>query len=470
MIDLDNLTIDNTHTHLKDGDFSVTELVKAYLSEIEKKNKELNVYLEVFDDVLEEAKKAEKLFKDGKATTLTGIPFAIKDNILIKGKRVSAASRILNGYIAPYDATVIHLLREAGAIFLGRANMDEFAMGSSTENSAFGPTKNPYDTSRVPGGSSGGCAAAISANMALAAIGSDTAGSVRQPASFCGLSGMYPTYGSVSRYGLITLGSSLDQIGPFGKTVSDTETIFKTIRGYDSRDANSLHEQEDLESGKEKMKIGVPRSLLKDGIEPDVLLAFNKTLKHLEEKGHTIVDIEVPRMDYALPIYYIILPAEASANLARYDGVRYGMRKDGTDLIDTYIKTRGEGFGEEVKRRILTGTYVLSHGYYDAYYGKAVTARSLLRDDLNKVFKEVDCIVTPTTPTTAFKLGENVDDPISMYLADVFTAVANVTGMPAISVPCGFDTKGLPIGFQCMASRLGESILFSLGKDIEELV
>lgn len=477
-IALDTLTISSAHEHLKRGDFSVTELAESYLKEIEKKDKDIHAYLEVFPDVLEQAKEADRKLKDLKTSELPnlfGIPFAIKDNMLIKSRRVGAASKILEGYHATYDATVIKKLKEAGAIFLGRANMDEFAMGSSTENSAYGATKNPHDLSRVPGGSSGGSAAAVAANMALAALGSDTGGSIRQPASFCGIVGMKPTYGAVSRFGLIAMGSSLDQIGPLTKTVEDAEIIFDAIRGRDPLDSTSTEPTtNNQQPTTPKPVVGVPRHFLTgEGIDKAVLANFDESLKKLEKAGIEIREVELPSMAYSLACYHVIIPAEVSSNLARFDGVKYGLRESGADFLDDYRKTRGRGFGKEARRRIILGTYVLSAGYYDSYYGRAVALRSLIQKDLNEAFESgVHAVMTPTTPSPAFKLGEKSDNPLSMYLADIFTVTANIAGLPAVSVPSGFaevSGKKLPLGVQFMSASGQERLLFEIGKKFEKI-
>ena len=474
VIDLKKLTIKSTKEHFKNGDFSAMELAEAYIKNIEQKNPEINAYLEVFDDVMEQAKVADKILKnDSEQRLLTGIPIAVKDNILIKGKTASAASKILEKHKAVYDATVISKLKDHGMVFLGRTNMDEFAMGGSTENSAFGVTKNPTDTSRVPGGSSGGSAATVAMEGALCALGSDTGGSIRQPASFCGVVGLKPTYGAVSRYGLMAMASSLDQIGTFGKTVEDTEILFNAIKGADKMDSTSVPEKHKVVcSEKEKLTIGVPRDFLESGVDNDILGSFNKSLDVLRNKGHKVLDISLPNIKYSLAAYYIIMPAEVSSNLARFDGVRYGLHMSGENIIDDYIKTRGHGFGEETRRRILLGTYVLSSGYYDAYYNKANAVRRLITSDFENIFKEVDVIATPTSPTPAFKIGEKKDDPLQMYLADIFTVPANIAGIPAISVPSDtveIDGKNLPVGIQFMSPHFYENLLFRIGKDIEDV-
>lgn len=473
-IDLKKLTIKTAHEHLRNGDFSAVELAEAHLKRIEEKNAEINAYLEVFDDVMEQAERADKIIASGEdPRLLTGIPIAVKDNILIKGKTASSASRILETYTATYDATVVKRLKAHNAILLGRTNMDEFAMGGSTETSAFGVTRNPHDTTRVPGGSSGGSAAAVAMDGALGALGSDTGGSIRQPASFCGLVGLKPTYGAVSRYGLMAMASSLDQIGSFGKTVEDAEILFDCVKGNDAMDSTSAPDSFHTIGGretKEKLVIGVPRDFLGAGVDADVMENFGKTLASLRGKGYEVRDISLPRLSYSLAVYYIIMPAEASTNLARFDGVRYGLHISGENLFADYAKTRGRGFGMEVRRRILLGTYVLSSGYYDAYYNKANAVRALITSDFEQAFGTVDLIATPTSPIPAFKLGEKKDDPLQMYLADIFTVPANIAGIPAISVPSGSavrDGKDLPLGIQFMAPHFGESILFKAGKDVE---
>lgn len=470
-IKIENLDIKKAHNGLVNGDFSAVELAYACIENIKETDGEINAYLEVYGDVLEQAKKADERIKNKEnVTEITGIPIALKDNILNEGKIVSAASRILENYKAAYDATVVKKLKEAGVVFIGRTNMDEFAMGGSTENSSFKVTRNPYDASRVSGGSSGGSAAALSIYGAIASIGSDTGGSVRQPASFCGVVGLKPTYGAVSRYGLIAMGSSLDQIGPMGKTVSDVEILFNAINGKDKMDSTSSSgAYYKKQKEKDRLAIGVPAHLFKDGVDKDVLENFNQSVEKLKSLGYEIKEITLPNAKYSLAVYYIIMPAEASTNLARFDGVRYGLHKDGDNMIQDYFETREIGFGAEVKRRIMLGTYVLSSGYYDAYYNKANVVRGLIRSDFDEAFDPsaggVDAILTPTTPTPAFKIGEK-KDPLSMYLSDIFTVPANLTGMPALSVPSGKvkrDGKELPVGLQIMAPHHREDILFRIG-------
>ena len=469
-MDISRLTIVEARRALDAKDYSAEELAKEYLKEIEKKNPSLNAYLEIYDDVLEQAKAADNIIFQGEQKKLTGIPLAIKDNILIKGKRASSASKILSGYVAPYDATVIDRLKVQGAVFLGRANMDEFAMGSSTENSAFGRTKHPLDHARVPGGSSGGSASAVAAGLAAAALGSDTGGSIRQPAALCGLVGLKPTYGTVSRFGLMAMASSLDQIGPLTHTVADARILFNSIRGYDKNDSTSLPNdffKQDVAKGK---TIGVPRAFLEKGIDSDILTRFEISLKHMKSQGYSIVDIDLPSFSHGLAVYYIVMPAEASTNLARFDGVRYGLSVEGVDVIDMYRKTRGQGFGREVRRRILIGTFVLSSGYADAYYRKALAVRDLIISDIEKAFTKVDVIATPTTPTPAFRAGEK-EDPLAMYAADIFTVPVNLAGIPGISVPMGSvarDGTNLPIGIQFVAPVGGEERLFIAGEIAED--
>ena len=471
MADFGTLSLGEMRKGLDAGEFTSVELVTHFLDISKKEGEKYNVYLELFDDALEQAKEADKRIQEGKSEALTGIPVALKDNILVHGKRVSAASKMLENYVASYDAFVIEKLKAQGAIFLGRTNMDEFAMGSSTEHSAFGDTKNPHDETRVPGGSSGGSAAAVALGGAPLALGSDTAGSVRQPAAFCGVVGLKPTYGSVSRSGLIAMGSSLDVIGPIGRTVSDVETVFEAIKGKDPKDSTTIDESlYNVEAPKKTMTIGVPRDLLKEGVSSDVLEHFDTTLKALEKEGHTIKDISLPYIKYSLPVYYIIMPAEVSTNLSRLDGIRYGLHTAGDDLLADYNKSRRDGFGPETRRRILVGAYVLSSGYYDAFYGKATTVRKMIENDFAKVFEGCDAIATPTAPTPPFQIGE-VTDPVEMYLADVFTVPANITGIPALSIPMGSvsrNGKELPTGFQLMAPHLHEQTLFELGKQIEQ--
>ena len=471
MIDLNNLTIAKARKALDGKIFSAVDLAQAYLAEIEKKNTELNAYLEVFDDVLEQARQADERIAKGESCPLLGIPLAIKDVILIKGRRVSAGSKILENYTASYDATVISKLKKQGAVFLGRTNMDEFALGGSTENSAYGVTKNPHDISRVAGGTSGGSAAAVASNMALAALGSDTGGSVREPAAFCGVVGMKPTYGKTSRYGLIAAASSLEGVGTMGKTTEDAQILFDVIKGNDVSDSTSITDETYQRiKKKDKFSIGVPWDLInQDGIDSQVKENFKQAVKNLEKLDFKIKDIKLPN---CLALYYIINFAEVSSNLARLDGVRYGLHVDGKNLLEDYLKTKRQGFGKETRRRILLGTYVLSAGYYDAYYGKAQKARTALRKEFKELFSSVDLILTPTSPIPAWKIGEK-SDPLSMYLVDVFTVTANIVGVPAISLPSGFieiEGKNLPLGIQFMAPHGAEELLFDVGKKFEIMI
>lgn len=466
MIDIKDLTIEKAHEMMKAGEFTSVDLVSACLKNIKEKNEELNIFLEVFDDAILQAKAADEMFKNGKGTALTGIPIAIKDNMLMTGKKTSSASKMLENYVASYDAFAIKKLKEAGAVLIGRTNMDEFAMGSSTENSAYGSVKNPLDPSRVPGGSSGGSAAAVTAFMALGALGSDTGGSIRQPASFCGLVGMKPTYGAVSRSGLVAMSSSLDVIGPFAKTSEDAKIIFDCIAGKDELDATSIN-LSDIKINPNKKIIGIPRDFLKEGVDPEILKNFEETIEKLKTAGYKIKDISLPYSKYSLAVYYIIMPAEVSTNLSRLDGIRYGLRKEGENVTETYKKSRSNGFGIETRRRIILGTYVLSHGYYDAYYNKAWKVRRAIMKEYKDIFKDVDFVMTPTTPTTAFKFGEK-KDPLQMYLSDIFTVSANLAGLPAISIPSGKSSTFLPMGVQFIGPLYSDEALFTIEKDLKE--
>jgi len=476
-MNLSDLTIKKVHDSLLNKEFSALELIEAYFKRIEDFDKEICAYLSLNKD--EACKAAEKvdlsIAKKEEIGELAGVPFAIKDNILIKNNPTSAASKILKNYKATYDATVIKKLREEKSIFLGRTNMDEFAMGSSTENSAFQITKNPYDKERVPGGSSGGSVAAVAAYMSLASLGSDTGGSIRQPASFCGVVGLKPTYGAVSRYGLIAMSSSLDQIGPITKTVEDAGILFKAIAGEDSFDSTttSMNLEEILEMSLEKIKnltIGIPEEYFIDGLDKETGNAINEVIQNLKSLGLKFKKINLPHTKHALSTYYIIMPAEASANLARFDGIRYGSlgeEKNSQNLLDLYFRNKSQGFGPEVKRRIILGTFVLSSGYYDAYYSKAQKVRTLIKNDFDKAFEDVDVILTPVSPTRAFKIGEKLNDPLSMYLSDIFTIPVNLAGLPAISIPA--KTKGLPIGFQLIGQYFREADILGIGRYYEKM-
>lgn len=469
-MELTKLTIKEASEKLHSGEIKVADLVDAYLKNLDEKNGELNIYLEKYHDISDQITLAQDMIDSGSATLLTGIPIAIKDNILIKNRTASAASKILENYKATYTATAAQKLIDAGAVLLGRTNMDEFAMGGSTENSAYGVTKNPIDPTCVSGGSSGGSAAAVSAETALAALGSDTGGSIRQPASFCGVVGLKPTYGSVSRHGLMAMASSLDVIGPITKTVEDAEIIFNTISGIDPKDSTSV----EGDKSTSPKKIGVPKKYLEKGIAPEVLENFEKSLKRLESLGYEIADIDLPSLDYSLAVYYVLMPAEVSSNMARYDGIKYGksaVNENGPNkpenLMQVYTKTRGENLGAEVRRRIMLGTYVLSAGYADEYYNKAWQVRNMIKKEFEKAFEKVDIIAMPTSPTPAFKIGEKTNDPLEMYLADIFTVFANLVGVPAISIPDG-KVDNLPTGLQLVAPHLAEKNLFEVGKKFEK--
>lgn len=468
---LNELSISEAAAGLRAGSFSVRALWDAVASAAAARNPELNAYLELFapDEAAIAAAQARIDTEGEQAPLLCGIPLAMKDNILIEGQIASAASKMLEHYRATYDATVTKKLKEAGALFVGRTNMDEFAMGSSTEHSAFGPARNPLDITRTAGGSSGGSASAAAAHLALAALGTDTGGSIRQPAAHTGLVGFKPTYGAVSRFGLIALGSSLDQAGPLAKTVADAKILFNAMRGTDPLDATTIApDTYPKRDAAETLRIGVPQHLLEEGIDADVRAQFDATLAALVAKGHTLVDIALPTSGYALPVYYVIMPAEASTNLARFDGMRYGLAERGKDLLEDYVRSKTAGFGPETVRRILLGTFVLSSGYIDAYYRKADAARGVLRAEYDAAFRSCDVIAFPTTPSPAFRFGEK-SDPVSMYLEDVFTVTANLTGMPAISIPMGDVARtgvSLPTGIHFTAPLGADDLLFRIGADV----
>ena len=458
---------------IADGATTAVAVCEAHLERIKALEPKLSAFNTVTAErALERARALDARQQAGAPLgPLHGVPVAIKDNMCTTGIPTTASSRILRGYVPPYSATVVQRLEAAGAVMVGKTNLDEFAMGSSTENSALGPTRNPWDVTRTPGGSSGGSAAAVASRMVPLALGSDTGGSIRQPAALCGIVGLKPTYGRVSRYGLMAFASSLDQIGPFTQTVADAALACQVIGGHDGHDATSSTEAMPdllaaLTGDVQGLRVGIPRAFLGEGVDAPVLAAFDDAMRALAARGATLVDIELPHAGYGIPVYYLIATAEASSNLARYDGVRYGHRtkidKDDT-LLTMYERSRDEGFGAEVKRRIMLGTYVLSAGYYDAYYLKAQQVRTLLRRDFEQVFTAVDVVATPTTPTPAFKLGEKTSDPIQMYLNDIFTVSANLTGLPAISVPCGFSADRLPIGFQLTGRMFDEATLLRAG-------
>jgi len=466
-------TIASLRKKLLGGEITSKDIVSDVLAAIEKSNPALNAYLSVDGETaLKEAANADAKLPLG------GIPIAFKDNINVLGQPCTCASRILkDGYKAPYDATVTRKLRAAGAIPLGRANLDEFAMGSSTENSAFGPSRNPWDQSRVPGGSSGGSASAVAGDIAIAALGSDTGGSIRQPAAYCGLVGLKPTYGTVSRYGLVAFASSLDQIGPLTKTVEDSALLLNHLAGKDPQDSTSLDlPAQDFTAALGRdikgLRVGLPKEFALDGVHPVILERVQQAVKQLESLGAIVEEISLPHTNLGIATYYILAPAEASANLARFDGVRYGHRAENTNgVLDHYFATRGEGFGPEVQRRILLGTYVLSSGYYDAYYLKAQKARTLIRGDYTAAFEKVDLIVSPTSPVPPFKFGEHGDDPLAVYLADAFTVPLNLAGLPGISVPCGFIEEGgksLPVGLQLIGKPHDEATLIRVAHAYEQ--
>ena len=471
---LTELSINQASQLLLSKKISSVELTQAYINKIESIDSGLRALITFVPDIaLSQARLADKQLSEGLNKSLTGIPMVIKDNICTKGIKTTCASKMLQDFIPPYNATVVDSLYNSGAVLLGKANLDEFAMGSSTENSSFYPTSNPKDYSRVPGGSSGGAAAAVAANECIFSIGSDTGGSIRQPASLCGTVGLKPTYGLVSRYGLVAFASSLDQIGPLTKSVDDAASILSVISGHDQKDSTSLHHEAsyDLQSMKEPaikgLRVGVPKEYFVSGIEPEVSASVQSAITLFEKLGAEVEEVSLPHTKYALSVYYIIAPSEASANLARYDGVKYGYSSGTTGTMwDALESTRGEGFGEEVKRRIMIGTYALSSGYYDAYYLKAQKVRTLISQEFNDVFKSYDVLITPTSPTVAFKRGAKTTNPVEMYLSDVLTIPANIAGIPAISIPCGFE-NGLPIGLQLMAAPLKESVLLKAAKSYE---
>lgn len=475
-MDIRNLTIKTFREGIEKKEFSAEEVTDEFLKNIEKNDPSIESYLSIFKDTAKrEAKQADNLIKEGGngVNLLTGVPFALKDNLVIEGTKTTAASKILESYEASYTATVVEKLKKQNTVFLGKTNMDEFAMGASTENSAFHTTKNPYDTSRVPGGSSGGSAAAVAGGFALAALGSDTGGSIRQPSAFCGVVGMKPTYGTVSRFGLIDMASSLDQIGPITKNVEDASIVFDAIKGKDPYDATSIdgsYTEELLNPNFEKTKkltIGIPKEYFIEGLSEEVKAGMDKAMQKFKKLGISFKEIMLPHTKYALSCYYIIMPAEVSTNLARFDGIRYGRQeKNVKNLRDVYFETKGDGFGTESKRRILLGTFVLSSGYHDAYYTKAQKVRRLITDDFKKAFEDVDVIFAPTTPTTAFKIGEKAKDPLSMYLSDIFTVAVNLAGLPAISIPVKkyeIGNSELPVGFQLIGKHFHESDILSLG-------
>jgi aspartyl-tRNA(Asn)/glutamyl-tRNA(Gln) amidotransferase subunit A len=468
------LTIKQLSQDLRTHKTTSEEMVRACLKKIEDENETLNAFIWVSPSAIDEAKEIDRRRAAGEELgVLAGIPIALKDNILVKGWEITAGSQMLEGHKAAYSATVADRLRNAGAILIGRTNMDEFAMGSSTETSHYGPTKNPHDKTKVPGGSSGGSAVAVAAGFVACALGSDTGGSVRQPASLCGVVGLKPTYGRVSRYGLIPMASSLDQIGPFTNTVEDAALVMEVIEGKDAHDATSTELRsttvpELIEPDMKGLRIGLPKEYFVEGMDEDVRLSVMNAVKVLESAGAVIKHVSLPHTKYALAAYYIVAPSEITSNLGRFDGLRFGYHSQGKNLADTYEQTRGEGFGREVKRRIMLGSYTLSAGYYDAYYKKALQMRTLIKQDLDEVLKEVDVILTPTSPSVAWDLGAKFDDPLTMYLSDIYTITANLAAIPAISIPCE-TAHGLPVGFQLMGKAFDEHVLYRVGMFYEKV-
>jgi aspartyl-tRNA(Asn)/glutamyl-tRNA(Gln) amidotransferase subunit A len=464
------------HRMIIAGETTSLEITESVLANIERRDPVIKAYLTVLrDGALKTAEGVDRKVKAGeRINPLAGIPLALKDNMCMVGTETTCASKILRGFVSPYDATVVERLLAVDSVIVGKTNLDEFAMGSSTENSAFGPTRNPWDLERAPGGSSGGSAAAVTAGEAILALGSDTGGSIRQPAAFCGIVGLKPTYGRVSRYGLVAFASSLDQIGPLTRDVTDAALLMNVIGGHDPRDSTSAEIEcpdftKSLTTDVRGLKMGVPREYFQEGLDPDVEKSIKGAIKLLEEFGAESVEISLPHYGYALAVYYIVAPAEASSNLARYDGVKYGYRhSERENLLEMYYKTKSEGFGPEVKRRIMLGTFALSSGYYDAYYLKAQKVRTLIKNDFDEAFKKCDIVMIPTTPTPAFLIGEKVDDPLQMYLSDVFTLSVNLTGLPGMVIPCGFSSGRLPIGLQMIGRAFDEQTLFRAAYTFEQ--
>ncbi len=475
-MNLRNITADKLVALYRNGDLSVVEVITSVFEEIERTDKDVRAYITLCKDrAFEDARRIDSNIAAGEPLEpLSGIPVAIKDNMVLRDVPTTCGSRILEGYMPPYTATAVERLRTAGAIIVGKTNMDEFAMGSSNENSAFFTTRNPHNLDCVPGGSSGGSAAAVAGGMALISLGSDTGGSIRTPAAFCGVTGIKPTYGRVSRYGLVAFASSLDQIGPFAKSVRECAQVLEVICGFDHFDSTSADLPvepmlRDIEQPVKDVRIGIPREYFIPGMDAEVKTRLEECIKVYEAMGCKLQEISLPHTEQAIATYYLIATAEASSNLARYDGVRYGVRKGGdAGLSDMYRKTRMNGFGKEVKRRILLGTYALSAGYYDAYYLKAMKVRTLILQDFRRAFEQVDVILTPTSPTVAFRIGEKADDPLSMYLSDIFTITCNLAGLPGISVPCGKNSAGLPIGMQLLANHFQEALLVRAAYNFEK--
>ncbi len=474
MADLTRLTISDALQKMQSGEISALDLCQAHLQQIDRHDSAIRAFIKVTPEIaLEQARAADNARANGDERPLLGIPIALKDVLSTQGIETTCGSRILQGYVPLFDATAVARLKEAGAVLLGKLNMDEFAMGSSTENSGYFPTRNPWNSEHVPGGSSGGSAAAVAANMVMASLGSDTGGSIRQPASFCGISALKPSYGRVSRYGLIAYGSSFDQTGPFARSVEDVARVMAVIAGHDPLDSTSMPAPvpdylTEMQGELRGLKIGLPAEYFAEGLQPEVERAVRAAADQLQSLGAEVREVSLAHAEYCLPAYYIIAMAEASANLARFDGVRFGARVEGSDLIDSYKKTRGAGFGEEAKRRIMLGTYTLSAGYYDAYYGKAQAVRTLIRRDFDALFAQVDALLAPVAPTTAFRFGEVMDDPLRMILADVLTISANLAGLCGLSLPCGFDEAGLPIGLQLLGAPFDEARMLRIGCAYQE--
>lgn len=463
-------SISNLHQQLKNKERSAREITEEYLTIIEQREPQLKSFLHITADLARDGARRvdDKISRGEEIGILEGIPMAVKDNMSTKGIPTTCGSKILENFKPSYESTVTEKLHQQGAIILGKTNLDEFAMGSSTENSAYQVTANPWDLTRVPGGSSGGSAAAVAGGECVVSLGSDTGGSIRQPASLCGVVGLKPTYGLVSRFGLVAYASSLDQIGPFAQTVEDSALLLSAIAGYDSKDSTSLKVEipdytQFFSTDLHGVKVGIITETFGDGLDDEVAQSVHDGVKVLEGMGAVVKQISCPRFRYGLPVYYIIAPSEASANLARYDAVKYGLREDSENLLEMYTKTRALGFGKEVKRRIMLGTYTLSAGYYDAYYLKAQKVRTLIKQDFDQAFADVDVLISPTSPTTAFKAGEKTDDPLTMYLSDLMTIPVNLAGLPGMSIPCGFDGQNLPIGMQLIGNVLREDILFKVG-------
>ena len=475
MSDLNRMTIVEAQAKLRRREISSRELTRACLDRIAAVEPKLNAFITVTEaEALAQAEAADQRLAAGEAPPLCGIPLGIKDIYATKGVKTTCASKILANFVPPFDATVIAKLRAEGAVFVGKANMDEFAMGSSTENSAFGPTRNPHDLERVAGGSSGGSAAAVAAYECLASLGTDTGGSIREPASFCGVVGIKPTYSRVSRYGVVAYASSLDQVGPFSRTVCDAAIMLRSLAGVDHNDstcsARPVPDYERALTGEVKgLRIGVPREYFVEGMQPEVEKSVREALANLQAAGARTVEISLPHTSYAVAAYYLVATAEASANLSRYDGIRFGLRVPAENNIELYEKSRAQGFGAEVKRRIMLGTFALSAGYYDAYYLKGQKVRTLIRRDFERAFETCDVVMAPVAPTTAFKLGEKMDDPLTMYLSDIFTISVNLAGLPGMSMPCGYDNQGLPIGLQIVGAPFSEESIFRVGDAYERL-